>query len=69
MLRMSSSPLSSILAIPKPVVTESGRERKPVKKWASMVDSDITEDSEEEDYEVFEDDDDDVRESHPMFLI
>jgi hypothetical protein len=54
---MSSSPASTVLATP--TYSRSGRERKTVQKYGSMIDSDIITDPEEEVYGYYDPDDED----------
>lgn len=54
---MSSSPASTVLATP--TYSRSGRERKTVQKYGSMIDSDVISDPEEEDYGYRDPDDED----------
>jgi hypothetical protein len=54
---MSSSPASTVLATP--TYSRSGRERKIVQKYGSMIDSDIISDPDDEAYGYYDPDDED----------
>ncbi|RSH90803.1 hypothetical protein EHS25_009978 [Saitozyma podzolica] len=54
---MSSSPASTVLATP--TYSRSGRERKTVQKYGSMIDSDIISDPDDEAYGYYDPDDED----------